>query len=130
MIEFLIEFVTEVMFYGFGEVIVEGLARIFGAPFGRSDRHHPILAGLGLLVMGAAVGGLLRVVWPYPVLGNGPFPGISLIVSPLTNGLAWETIGRWQQGRGRPRSYLATFWGAGLFALSAAAVRFWLVGGR
>jgi hypothetical protein len=130
VIEFLIELVGEALFYGFGEALVEGVARAVGAPFGRSDRQHPLLAGLGLALMGAAAGGLSRVIWPYPVLGNGPFPGISLIVSPLANGLAWEAIGRWQQGRGRPRSYLATFWGAGLFALSAAAVRFWLVGGR
>jgi hypothetical protein len=128
--EFLIELVGEALFYGFGEAIVEGLARAIGASFGRSDRQHPLAAGLGLALMGAAVGGLSRAVWPEPVLGSGAFPGVSLIVSPLANGLVWEAIGRWQQRRGRPRSYLATFWGAGLFALSAAAVRLWLVGGR
>ena len=102
MIELIIELLAEAVFAGAAEALVEGLARLIGASFGRADRQHPVAAGLGLLMMGAALGGASALVWPYQVAGNGPFPGISLIVSPLLNGLALEGIGRWREGHGRP----------------------------
>lgn len=127
MAEFLLELLFEALFSGFGEALVECFARALGAPFGRTDRRHPVAAGIGLVLIGAGLGGLSAVMWPYRFLGAGPFPGISLIVSPLANGLAWEALGRWRHRRDRPRTYLSTFWGAALFAFSVAAVRFWLV---
>ena len=130
MVELIFELLAEVIFAGAGEALVEGLARLIGASFGRTDRQHPIAAGLGLLMMGAAVGGISAWAWPYQVVGNGPFPGISVIVSPLVNGLALEAIGRWRDRHRKPRTYLSTFWGAATFAFAVAAVRFWLVGGR
>ena len=130
MVELIIELVGEIMFSGAGEALVEGLARLMGASFGRTDRQHPVLAGIGLLMMGAAVGGLSAWAWPYQVVGNAPVAGISLIVSPLANGLALEAIGRWRDRHAKPRTYLSTFWGAATFAFAVAAVRFWLVGGR
>jgi hypothetical protein len=127
MVEFLLELLLEVLFGGVGEALVEGLARALGAPFGRTDRRHPVAAGIGLVLLGAGLGGLSVAIWPHRFLGEGPLPGVSLIVSPLANGLAWEAIGRWRHRRDRPRTYLSTFWGAALFAFSVAAVRFWLL---
>ena len=130
MIELVIELLAEVVFAGAGEGLIEGLARLIGASFGRTDRQHPVLAGIGLLMMGAAVGGISAWARPYQVAGNGPIPGISLVVSPLANGLALEAIGRWRDRHRKPRTYLSTFWDAATFAFAVAAVRFWLVGGR
>jgi hypothetical protein len=130
VIELIIELFAETIFTGAGEALIEGLARLIGASFGRTDRQHPVAAGIGLVMMGAALGCMSAVAWPYQVAGNGPLPGISLIVSPLLNGLALEAIGRWRDRHDKPRTYLSTFWGAATFAFAVAAVRFWLVGGR
>jgi hypothetical protein len=130
VVELIVEILFEAIWTGLGEALVEGLARAVGASFGRTDRQHPVAAGIGLLLMGAAAGGISAWAWPYQVAGTGPFPGISLIVSPLLNGLALEAIGRWRDRHHKPRTYLSTFWGAATFAFAVAAVRFWLVGGR
>ena len=58
VIEFLVGLAIELVYYGGGEPLVEGVARIFGAPFGRHGRHHPIGAGIGLLLIGAILGEL------------------------------------------------------------------------
>ncbi len=128
MIALLLDLLFGVLWVGGGNAVIEGVARAIGATFGRTDRQHPVAAGVGLFLMGAALGGLSCAVWPYQVAANGPFPGVSLIVSPLVNGLALEAIGRWRDRRRKPRSYLSTFWGGALFAFGMAGVRFWLLG--
>jgi hypothetical protein len=124
MIEFLIELVVELLFQGLGELVVEGVARLFGAPFGRRDRNHPVVAGIGLLLMGAALGEASSWVWPHRIVGPGPYPGLSLLVSPVVNGLLADALGTWRERHGRSRSYLATFWGGALFAFGMAGARF------
>jgi hypothetical protein len=126
----MVELLAEVLFGTIGEALLEGLIRLIGASFGSRGREHPVAAALGLLLLGAIAGGASALAWPYQIVGNGPFPGISLIVSPLVNGAIWEGVGRLRDRRGRPRTYLSTFWGAALFAFATAAARFWLVGGR
>jgi len=128
LIEFLIELVVELLFQGLGEAIVEGVARLLMAPFGRRDRQHPVAAAVSLLLLGAVLGGLTWLAWPYRIVEAGPLPGLSLLVSPLLNGLLAEAVGTWRERHGRPRTYLSTFWGGGLFAFGMAAVRFWLLG--
>jgi hypothetical protein len=117
-----------VLWAGGGDALIEGVARAIGASFCRTDRQHPVAAGVGLLLMGAALGGLSYAVWPCQIAGNEPFPGVSRIVSPLVNGLALDAIGRWRDRRRKPRTYLSTLWGGALFAFGMAAVRFWLLG--
>ena len=124
MIEFLIELVVELLFQGLGELVVEGVVRVLGAPFGRRERHHPIIAGIGLLVIGAALGEASCWVWPYRIVGPGPYPGLSLVISPVINGLVSDVLGAWSERHGRSRTYLATFWGGALFAFGMAGARF------
>jgi hypothetical protein len=130
LIEFLIELVVELLFQGLGEVAVEGIARLIGAPFGRRDRSHPVAAAVALFAIGVALGGLSWLAWPYRIVASGSYPGISLLISPLVNGLAADAIGAWREHHDRPRSYLTTFWGGALFALGMAGMRFVLMGGR
>jgi hypothetical protein len=130
VIEFLIELVVELLFQGLGEFLVEALARLIGAPFGRRDRSHPIAAAVALCLFGVALGGVSYLAWPYRLVASGPYPGISLLISPVINGLAAQAIGSWREHHDRPRSYLTTFWGGALFAFGMAATRFWLMGGR
>jgi len=124
VIEFLIELVVELLVQGLGELVVEGLARLVGAPFGRRDRHHPIVAGIGLLLMGVIMGEASCWVWPYRIVAPGPYPGLSLLISPVVNGLLADALGTWRERHGRSRSYLATFWGGALFAFGMAGARF------
>jgi hypothetical protein len=125
-----VELAIELVFYGGGEVLVEGVARLLGATFGRRGRNHPVAAGAGLLLLGALLGGASWLVWPYRVVASGPYPGISLIVAPIVNGLLADALGTWRENHRRPRTYLSTFWGGALFAVGMAAVRYWLMGAR
>jgi hypothetical protein len=96
-------------------------------PFGRRDAASAPLAGVGLFLVGAAIGGLSLWIWPYRLTAAGPIHGASLIMSPLLNGLVMDTFGRWRRRRGQPANHAATFWGGALFAFGMAGVRFWLM---
>ena len=142
MIEFVIELVVAVLFQGVFELLLEGVARIIGffapgtPPSGREAapakpvRLHPIAAGATLLLLGAGLGAASWWVWPHRLVSSGPFPGISLVLSPLANGLLADAFGTLRENHGHRRTALATFWGGALFAFGMAGVRFWLVGGR
>ena len=130
LVESIIELVIELVFYGGGELLVEGVARLLGASFGRRGRNHPVAAGAGLLVLGATLGLASWWVWPYRLVASGPYPGISLLISPVVNGLLTHALGTWRENHDRPQTYLSTFWGGALFAFGMAGVRFWLMGAR
>jgi hypothetical protein len=130
LVETVVELVIELVFQGGGELLVEGLARLVGAPFGRRGRGHPIAAGAGLLLFGAMLGVGSWWVWPYRIVASGAYPGISLLISPIVNGLLADALGTWRESQARPRTYLSTFWGGALFAFGMAGVRFWLLGDR
>jgi hypothetical protein len=127
VIEFVIQLLLEAFGQGLIELIFEGIARLTGATFGRRDRVHPAASGAGLLLLGILAGAASAWLWPVRILPVGPFPGLSILISPSLNGLAAEWFGRWQQRRGKPRSAMATFWGGGLFALGLAATRYLLL---
>jgi hypothetical protein len=79
---------------------------------------------LGLVLIGAAIGGVSLYIWPDRLTVPGRFRGASLIVSPLVNGLALDMYGRWRRGRGGRPSHASTFWGGAFFAFGVALVRF------
>lgn len=128
IVEFLVELLLEAFGQGLIELAVEAIGRLTGGVFGRRDRTHPAVSGVGLLLLGVCIGGVSAFVWPARLFPLGPLPGLSVLISPSLNGLAAEWIGRWQERRGKPRSAMATFWGGGLFALGFAATRFALLG--
>jgi hypothetical protein len=130
VIEFLLELAIELVYYGGGELLVEGAARLLGASFGRRGRQHPVVAGIGLLLIGGILGEISYWVWPYRLVASGPYPGVSLLISPVVNGLLTHALGTWRANHDRPRTYLSTFWGGALFAFGMAGVRFWLMRGR
>ena len=108
------------------ELLVEFGWRAAGEPFERERRAHPVVAGVSLVLVGGAFGGLLWLLVPTRVLPAG-IPGASLVLSPVLTGTAMEYYGRWREGRGAQRSFAATFWGGALFALGMAAARFILL---
>jgi hypothetical protein len=142
VIEFVVELVAELLFYALGELIVAGLRQVGGwlaertglghGPGGRASRapRGPLpmpVACAGLLIAGAALGGVSFWVWPHRLVEPGPLPGISVIVSPIVNGLLTDAVGSFRANHGKRRTALGTFWGGACFALGMAAVRFALL---
>lgn len=105
------------------EVLAEfGLASVKVA-FDRPNRNLPV-AVVGLLLLGAGVGGLSLLVWPGRLVGSGPIPGLSLVVAPLCTGVALRAWGAFRRANGHVTTHLATFPGGAAFALGTALVRF------
>ena len=131
MIEFIAEVLLSVLWEGLlqlvGEVLVELGWRTAGEPFRQRGRAHPVVAGLGLLLMGAAMGFLLSLAFPTRLVAGTAVPGISLVVSPILAGLVMDRYGHWRESRGVEPSYTATFWGGAVFAFGMALARFLLV---
>jgi hypothetical protein len=117
-----------------GEVLLQvafelGLSGVKEAT-GRQNRD-PVLATIGYLVLGAAVGGLTLLVAPerlVPLPAIPPRPGLSLVLAPLGVGAAMHAWGSFRRRRGHSPTNLATFWGGAAFAFAAALVRFLAVG--
>jgi hypothetical protein len=131
MIEFIAEVLLSVLWEGLlqlvGEVLVELGWRTAGEPFRQRGRAHPVVAGLGLLLMGAAMGFLLSLAFPTRLISGTRVPGISLVLSPILAGLVMDRYGHWRESRGVEPSYSATFWGGAVFAFGMALARFLLV---
>src|SRR2546425_679999 len=91
-------------------------------------RGRPIVAGVGVVLLGGLAGVLTSLIWPARIVRPGPLPGASLFVSPVITGVVMDRYGQWREDHGVARSYVATFWGGALFAFSMALVRFSWVG--
>ena len=111
-----------------GEVLIELGFRSLGEPFRTRSRAHPVMAAIGIVLLGGVAGGLTSLIWPTRVFRPGPVPGASLVLSPLVTGAMMHRYGDWREDRGGRRSSIATFWGGALFAFSMASVRFLWVG--
>lgn len=125
--EALLSFVWEVLVQFIGEGLLEMAAHVGSEPFRHEKRRHPGKAAAGLVMLGVIVGSLSVLVLPTRIVGVTGVPGLSLVLSPIANGAVMEAVGRWKQSRGKPRRYLMTWWGAGLFAFSTALIRFLLI---
>ena len=99
-----------------------------GDAFRQRSRTHPVLAALGIMILGVLGGVVTSVIWPTPVFSRGPLPGLSLLISPLLSALVMDRFGRWRERRGHARSYVSTYWGGALFAFAMALVRLLWVG--
>jgi hypothetical protein len=111
-----------------GQVLIEFGYASLGEPFRRRTRAHPVFAAAGIVLLGGLAGAILSFLWPIRLFGPAPLRGASLFVSPLLAGVVMDRFGQWRERRGKPRSYLATFWGGALFAFTMALVRFLWVG--
>ena len=95
--------------------------------FRRRTRAHPVVAAIGVVLMGALAGLLSWWILPGRIVQRGPIPGLSLVISPIVSGLVMDRWGDWRESRGAERSFVATFWGGALFAFAMALVRFLLL---
>ena len=110
-----------------GQVVLEILWELgsatYKAMYERPNRNI-VVASLGYLLVGVALGAASLFVWPARVFEPGPIPGLSLILSPLGAGLAMHAWGEYRRSRGHVTTSLATFPGGAAFALGTALVRF------
>jgi hypothetical protein len=91
----------------------------------RENTSRPWLAGIGHLIMGLSAGAISVAVLPTRLTPRSPWPGISLILSPIGTGIVMYALGElWRNRDDKPRPALFTFRGGAIFAFGMALVRF------
>ena len=126
--ELLLEIIGEIVLQVLAEILSETLLKSVTHPFRAAHSANPYLAALGTLILGAIVGGVSVLVFPHPLIHPSRFPGMSLLLAPVTTGFLMQTYGAWQRRRGGNPTCLATFWGGAGFAFAMAVVRWHLLG--
>jgi hypothetical protein len=119
----LLQIVLEGLFQLFCEFLLELGWESSRDTLGRRN-HHPIIAAIGFLILGSAIGGMWVWISPNRLVDPGPFRGLSLIVSPLIAGSAMHLFGEFRRSRGHSPTNLASFLGGACLAFAIAAVRF------
>jgi hypothetical protein len=123
LLEPILMFVLEL----FGEILLEGLFELglegVKQARGRENRH-PLVASLGYLLLGAAIGVLWVWLVPGRILRGRALQGASLVLGPLFAGVVMEAWGRSRRAAGHATTNLATWYGGAAFALGIAVVRF------
>ncbi len=127
LLEALLNLVGEVLL----QLLVEAAAELgwesVGQALGRRRPANPVLAGFGLVILGAATGYASTLLLPKHLFGPSRFPGISLVVAPVATGSIMQALGNWRTSNRHTHSLLATFWGGALFAFAMLAARLALV---
>jgi len=127
-----VELILEFLGSFFFDLLLELLIDVGWESFRHVERPrrqaNPVLAVVGLLLLGSMAGCGTVVVLPRRIVPPGPFPGIGVFLSPIATGLAMRAYGRWATARGRDPSFLATFWGGTAFAFGASLTRWILLG--
>ena len=119
VVEFLLQLLLEFLAQVLLELGWESAKRALGR-----ENHHPALAALGFLVLGAMVGAAWVWIHPDRIAVRPPIPGASLILAPLLVGASMHVFGSYRRARGHNPTNLATFFGGASFAFAVAAVRF------
>jgi hypothetical protein len=129
LLEILVELVLELVFQVVAQIgLALGLEALRHA-VSRRRSANPVLAGLGLVILGVGLGLAGSLLLPRAVFRPSPhLSGVSLVLAPLGSGAMMHLFGRWRRHRGGDPGHLATFWGGALFAFVVAATRWWCVG--
>lgn len=125
MIEFIVEFVLEVLLQGAAELLFEVLSHK-SRKTGRRQLH-PVGSALLWIAVGALVGWLTLIPFPHSFLKDPTLRLVNLVATPLLLGAFMALIGRKRLANGEETVPLDRFWTAALFALSMGLVRFFLV---
>jgi len=128
MIEFIFELLVQLIVEILGQIVFEFATALGWESLKDSVRRErkatPVLAGIGHLLMGMTAGVLSLFLFGSRLTQRGPFPGISLILSPLGTGLAMHWLGEFWRDRGKDPPVLFTFRAGAIFAFGMALVRF------
>ncbi|MBL8343486.1 MAG: hypothetical protein JNL30_18600 [Rubrivivax sp.] len=122
MIEFLIEVVGEFVLQFLLEVLAEFGYRSVTEPF--RSTPHPVLAGIGYAMFGAAVGGLSLLAFPHHLTPSGMARVLNLVLTPLACGACMAVLGAWRRKHGQALVRLDRFSYGFLFAFAIAITRY------
>ena len=133
----MIEAIVEVIFTIVGEIILQVVAELFfnlglgtiGNTLKRKKRANPFMAGVGFIILGSITGLFVSWLLPERIVPGVDLHGLSVLLAAAGTGTVMMFYGRWQTSLGKQTTYLATFWGGGLFAFSMALTRWLLVRG-
>jgi hypothetical protein len=122
--EFLAQIVVEILWQILLEVLTSLGWESLDHSVRRERRAHPVLAGIGHLLLGLTAGVVSLFVLPQRLTPRSPLPGVSLVLSPIVTGIFMDRIGEWWRERGHDRPKLFSFWAGAIFAFGMALVRF------
>lgn len=123
------EFIFEILFEFFGELLIQVLAEALfeiglhslAAPFRK--KPSPYLATIGYVLFGALAGGLSLLVFPSLFISSEPARIANAVVTPFVAGGCMAAIGAWRRRREQQLILLDRFAYGYLFALVMALVR-------
>lgn len=119
LLEIVLQLLVEVLVQFFAELLLELGFEAVAHSIRRGRLANPVLAAVGLLIIGAAAGFVSCWILPRPLFRPVPhFSGISLVLAPLATGAAMHAFGCWRRRGGGDPSLLATFWRGALFAFA------------
>ena len=120
-----------ILFFVYMTGLQAGLSLIVGLTFigGRAilgvDREpHPILAGIGCVILGAAAGAVSFSLHPRPFVSNSILQVAYLVAVPVFAGLLVGAWGQYRRRRQKLTSQLDTFTYGFLFSFAFGLVRF------
>lgn len=93
------------------------------ASFEKRPKADPVLARIGYLIIGIALGILSALVLPRRFSSDDAVSALGVLLNPLLFGLFAFWYGDRKRRRERSTTNLATFWGGTLFALGFSAAR-------
>jgi len=112
----------DVVFGLFGRSLKETVRK----PGGTRDVEGILQSVIGFAIAGTGAGLVSLWVVPTRLTPPGPFPGVSLLVSPLLAGAVLFLLGRLTAARGVTGFALARFWYGVALTLPIALLRFLL----
>jgi hypothetical protein len=129
-----VEFLFEALFQLLGEFVMQLFVELLvesGAH--KKDRRtkgpmNPVSATFGLILFGAAAGGLSLLIFPHSPIANPDLRLANLFVTPVLLGAAMMLVGKVREKKGQDLVRLDRFGYAFVFAFAMALVRFvWAV---
>jgi hypothetical protein len=127
LLERLLEIFFEAAFEFAAEFLGALILRAVAEVFNTAEFKNPLMASIGYLFLGGAVGALSLFLFPHPLVHPSRVPGISVVISPLLAGLGMSFVGSTHRKRNKKAMQLESFGYGFAFAFGMALVRFLFV---
>ena len=118
------EIILEIFAELFLQLILEVIVNFGFHSFSSLPKPGPVVAALGYLLLGAALGGLSLLVFQDSFIDDYNLKLLNLIVTPVILGITMSLVGRFREKRDKDVIRLEKFAYGFLFALGLAVVRF------
>lgn len=120
--EVLFEVLGELLLQLLGEALVE--MGLHSASNALRRPKNPVVAALGFVILGGAVGGFSLALFPENLVPE-PYRVLNLVLTPLVAGGFMTAMGAWRARKGEERLRIDRFGYGYLFALTVGLLRFW-----